>query len=66
MTVLEQHLPMFRKPLCTLTGDVFVVQPVQAFVRQAMTFLGKTPDAEVKTELIKTLQAVTEGKVNST
>ncbi|KAK9863493.1 hypothetical protein WJX84_011652 [Apatococcus fuscideae] len=38
-------------------------QPVQAFVRQAMTYLSKTPDAQVKTELIKTLQAVTEGKI---
>lgn len=39
------------------------VQAVQAFVRQAMGYIGDTPDKETKVELIKTLQTVTEGKV---
>jgi len=42
---------------------VGVLQVVQAFVRQAMDFVEETPDREIKVELIKTLQTVTEGKV---
>ena len=39
------------------------LQVVQAFVRQSMGYIEKTPDKESKLELIKTLQTVTEGKV---
>ena len=42
---------------------VGLVQAVQAFVRQAMEYVEKTPNKETKVELIKTLQSVTEGKV---
>ncbi|CAD7697337.1 unnamed protein product [Ostreobium quekettii] len=38
-------------------------QAVQNFVRQAIGYLDKTPDKATKVELIKTLQAVTEGKI---
>lgn len=38
-------------------------QAIQAFVRQAMTYIDQTPNAETKVSLIKTLQAVTEGKI---
>ncbi len=41
-----------------------MLQAVQAFVRQAMDYVEKTPNEETKVELIKTLQSVTEGKVN--
>ncbi len=40
-----------------------LLQAVQAFVRQAMDYVEKTPNEETKVELIKTLQSVTEGKV---
>ena len=40
-----------------------LLQAVQAFVRQAMEYVEKTPNKETKVELIKTLQSVTEGKV---
>lgn len=39
------------------------MQAIQAFVRQAMTYIDHTPDKETKVSLIKTLQSVTEGKV---
>lgn len=38
-------------------------QAVQAFVRQGMDYVEKTPNEETKVELIKTLQSVTEGKI---
>lgn len=38
-------------------------QAVQAFVRQAISYIDLTPDKETKVSLIKTLQAVTEGKI---
>ena len=38
-------------------------QAVQAMVRQAMGYLDGAPDMAVRVELIKTLQALTEGKV---
>ena len=44
-------------------GSSFHSQAVQAFVRQAMTYIDHTPDKETRVELIKTLQSVTEGKV---
>lgn len=40
-----------------------VPQVIQSFVRQAMTYIDKTPDKATKVSLIKTLQTVTEGKV---
>jgi hypothetical protein len=39
-------------------------QAIQAFVRQAMTYIDHTPDKETKVSLIKTLETVTEGKVS--
>lgn len=39
-------------------------QAVQAFVKQAVSYVDKAPDRETTVELIKTLQAVTEGKVS--
>ena len=47
-----------------LTSRWLCVQVVQAFVRQAMGFLDSAPSKEDKVELIKTLQSITEGKVN--
>ncbi|GMH32467.1 hypothetical protein BSKO_00301 [Bryopsis sp. KO-2023] len=38
-------------------------QAVQSFVRQSIGYLDHTPDKETKVELIKTLQAVSEGKI---
>ena len=38
-------------------------QAIQAFVRKAMEHIDHTPDEATRVELIKTLQAVTEGKV---
>jgi hypothetical protein len=40
-----------------------VLQVIQAFVRQAMSYMDATPDKETLVSLIKTLQTVTEGKV---
>lgn len=40
------------------------MQAIQAFVRQAMTYINSTPDQDTKVSLIKTLLAVTEGKVS--
>jgi len=39
------------------------LQVIQAFVRQAMSYMDSTPDKETQVSLIKTLQTVTEGKV---
>ncbi len=47
---------------CTLA--ICMPQAVQAFVRQAMDYVEKTPNQTTKVELIKTLQSVTEGKVS--
>ncbi|KAJ9508568.1 hypothetical protein QJQ45_012123 [Haematococcus lacustris] len=38
-------------------------QAIQALVRQAMGYLDQAPDKDTKVSLIKTLQAVTEGKI---
>ena len=38
-------------------------QAIQAFVRQSITYIDHAPDQDTKVALIKTLQAVTEGKV---
>lgn len=38
-------------------------QVIVAFVRQAMSYIDSTPDKDTKVSLIKTLQAVTEGKI---
>lgn len=60
------HSPYFHQCLAPLTLpclSFFLLQVVQAFVRQAMGYLGQTPDLETKVELIKNLQSVTEGKV---
>lgn len=43
-----------------------VLQVIQAFVRQAMSYIDTLPDKETQVSLIKTLQTVTEGKVGST
>ena len=45
-------------------SNMNLAQAVQAFVRQAMDYVEKTPDKATKIELIKTLQSVTEGKVS--
>ncbi len=39
------------------------IQAIQAMVRQAMGYLDAAPDVETRVSLIKSLQAVTEGKV---
>jgi len=49
--------------LCRQQTLVVLLQAVQAFVRQAMDYVEKTPNEETKVELIKTLQSVTEGQV---
>lgn len=36
---------------------------MQAFVKQAVSYVDQAPDKEITVELIKTLQSVTEGKV---
>lgn len=38
-------------------------QAIQAFVRQAITYIDQAPDQDTKVALIKTLQTVTEGKI---
>lgn len=38
-------------------------QAVQSMVRQCMSYIPDTPDKETRVELIKTLQALTEGKI---
>eukprot|EP00878_Enallax_costatus_P020026 GHUV01021155.1.p1 GENE.GHUV01021155.1~~GHUV01021155.1.p1 ORF type:complete len:443 (+),score=148.88 GHUV01021155.1:324-1652(+) len=38
-------------------------QVIQAFVRQAMSYIDSAPDKETQVSLIKTLQTVTEGKI---
>lgn len=40
-------------------------QAVTAMVQQAMQYINETPDVETKTELIKTLNSVSAGKVNT-
>ena len=44
---------------------MLTAQAIQAFVRQAMGYIDQAPDQETKVSLIKTLQAVTEGKVRA-
>uniref|UniRef100_A0A061QT58 26S proteasome regulatory subunit N5 n=1 Tax=Tetraselmis sp. GSL018 TaxID=582737 RepID=A0A061QT58_9CHLO len=55
--LLNEHIILLAKRRAQLK------QVVQAFVRQAMGYLEHTPDTQTKTELIKTLQTVTEGKI---
>lgn len=43
--------------------SILPMQAIQAFVRQAITYIDHAPDQDTKVALIKTLQAVTEGKV---
>lgn len=40
-------------------------QAVTAMVQQAMQYIDQTPDVETKTELIKTLNSVSAGKVKT-
>jgi 26S proteasome regulatory subunit N5 len=54
---LEEHILM----LCKRRGQL--KQAVQAMVRQAMGYIGQTPDQATKISLITTLQTLTEGKV---
>jgi hypothetical protein len=43
-----------------------LLQAIQAFVRQAMSFLDEIKDKDTMVSVAKTLQAVTEGKVRET
>ena len=59
------YLPVCLRPQShPHASTVSLTQAVQAFVRQAMDYVEKTPDKATKIELIKTLQSVTEGKVS--
>mmetsp|Transcript_22191 Transcript_22191/g.37947 ORF Transcript_22191/g.37947 Transcript_22191/m.37947 type:complete len:483 (-) Transcript_22191:265-1713(-) len=55
--LLEEHILLLAKRRSQLK------HAIQAFVRQTMTFIDSAPDTETKVSLIKTLQAVTEGKI---
>jgi 26S proteasome regulatory subunit N5 len=57
--MLEEQIVMLSKRRSQLK------QAIQAFVRQSMTYIDEAPSREVKVALIKTLQAVTEGKVRA-
>ena len=57
---LNEHILLLAKRRSQLK------QAVQAFVRQAMGYVDEAPDEAARVELIKTLQSVTEGKVNLT
>lgn len=46
-------------------GYFIFAQAVTAMVQQAMQYIDQTPDIESKIELIKTLNNVSAGKVNS-
>eukprot|EP00891_Asterochloris_glomerata_P006770 jgi/Astpho2/6770/e_gw1.00103.16.1_t len=54
---LNEHILLLAKRRSQLK------QAVQAFVRQAMSYVDQTPEQETKVELIRTLQSVTEGKI---
>jgi hypothetical protein len=54
---LEEHVTLLAKRRGQLK------QAIQAFVRQAMTYVDATPDTSTRVSLINTLLAVTEGKV---
>ncbi|KAK9797011.1 hypothetical protein WJX73_004598 [Symbiochloris irregularis] len=54
---LNEHILLLAKRRSQLK------QAVQAFVKQAVSYVDKAPDRETTVELIKTLQAVTEGKM---
>jgi 26S proteasome regulatory subunit N5 len=56
--LLEEHVVLLAKRRGQLK------QVVQAFVRQAMRFLDDAPSKDAQVSLLKTLQAVTEGKVS--
>lgn len=47
-----------------LIADLIFKQVVTAIVQQAMQYMDQTPDVETKSELIKTLNSVSAGKVN--
>lgn len=55
--LLEENVVVLSKRRAQLK------QAVQAFVRQAMSYIDHTPDKETKVSLIETLQTVTEGKI---
>lgn len=55
--LLEEHIVLLSKRRGQLK------QVIQAFVRQAMSYMDSTPDKETQVSLIKTLQTVTEGKI---
>lgn len=55
--LLEEQIMLLAKRRSQLK------QAIQAFVRQAMTYIDQTPDKETKVSLIKTLETVTEGKI---
>jgi len=55
--LLEEQIMLLSKRRSQLK------QAIQAFVRQAITYIDQAPDQDTKVALIKTLQAVTEGKV---
>lgn len=65
ITVLAKRRGQLKQvKLCTnSTRKEIHYQAIQAFVRQAMGYIGHAPTQEIRVELIKTLQAVTEGKV---
>lgn len=50
-----------RETLCRCVG---APQAIQAIVRQTMGYVDEVPDVAAKVQLIKMLQAVTEGKVS--
>lgn len=54
---LNEHIVLLAKRRSQLK------QAVQAFVKQAVSYVDQAPDKEITVELIKTLQSVTEGKI---
>lgn len=54
---LNEHIILLSKRRSQLK------QVVQAFVRQAMSYIDQLPDKDTQVELMKALQAVTEGKI---
>ncbi|GAX73784.1 hypothetical protein CEUSTIGMA_g1235.t1 [Chlamydomonas eustigma] len=55
--LLEEEIMLLAKRRSQLK------QAIQAFVRQAISYIDLAPDQDTKISLIKTLQAVTEGKI---
>ena len=52
-------MSLVEVPTLTKSG----VQAITKMVQRTMEFIDKTPDQKTKLELIETLRAVTEGKV---